>query len=388
MRIPEWKKIAVIGSTGNLGRQTLDVLENLGLRDSVVLLSGGSNFTILREEARKFERAELHLFDSKAGEELERMLGRRVFKGLKDLELLLEDLKPDLVFVEISGLKSLKVVLKSLEISKRVALASKESLVVGGKFVLEKYKRMRDTELIPVDSEHSAIFQLLLGEKKENLDEIVLTASGGALRDWDLTRMKDARIDDVLKHPVWKMGKKITVDSATMVNKVMEIVEARYLFEIPFERIRALLHREGLIHSMVKFTDGIWKIHFGFPNMKKPIAFSITYPYRLRTDEKFIDPLKLLNISLEEIDRNRYPIFDLFDRMLNLPSSSFIVFNVADEIAVREFLNGRIPFSAISVIISNTVLRFDHFEPRDLKDVHEIDGVGRRMAEEEVEKWV
>ncbi|MDI3472586.1 MAG: 1-deoxy-D-xylulose-5-phosphate reductoisomerase [Thermotogaceae bacterium] len=379
-----WNKIALLGATGSIGTQTLDVLKKNQMLDKVVLLSAYRNLDALNRISAICPNATLCLMD----EHLPLKENVELYSGFEGLVEALEKLKPDLTIVAVSGAAGFKIALESIKnTTRRVCLATKEALVIGGKFVKQELKE-RGIELLPIDSEHSALFQLLLNENVGSVNKIILTASGGALRDYPLEKFDSVSAKDVLKHPVWNMGRRITVDSATMVNKAFEVIEAHHLFDVEIDKITAMIHREGLIHSMVEFVDGSIKLHVGYPDMRIPISYSIFFPNRMKFDADLHIDFKLLEkLHLEEPSPERYPAFFMVYDLFKMPSSGWIVYNASDEVAVQKFLDGKIKFTDIFKLISKTIERFDHFEPETPEEVVSIDLQARKMAEEEVEKW-
>lgn len=383
-----WQRIALLGATGSIGKQTVDVLKRSNMLDRVVALSANSNVDALLEISKLCPNASLCIADDNSYAELKRMSNKKVYGGIEGIKDMLSDQEPDLTVVSVSGAAGFLITIASIQnTTKRICLATKEALVIGGKFVKERLKKY-SIELLPIDSEHSAIFQLLLGEKNSSIKRLVLTASGGALRDHPIEKFDEVRINDVLKHPVWSMGKRITIDSATMVNKAFEVVEAHHLFELEKERIDVTIHREGLVHSLVEFVDGSIKLHAGYPDMRIPISYSIFFPDRMEFEnDRHIEIGLLKNLTFEPPDPKRYPAFFMIHDLFEMPSSAWIVYNAADEVAVQKFLEGKIRFTDISRLISSVVERFDHFEPKEPNEVMLIDQKARKLAEEEVERW-
>ncbi|MCD6550956.1 1-deoxy-D-xylulose-5-phosphate reductoisomerase [Thermotoga sp.] len=369
----EERTLVILGATGSIGTQTLDVLRKI---DGIRLV--GISFHTNVDSARKIVR-EFRVKNVAVTSDVSFECDAKVWKGPHALEEMMEVLKPDITMVAVSGFSGLKAVLVALEHSRRVCLANKESLVCGGFLVKEKLKEKR-VELIPVDSEHSAIFQVI----EPDVQKIVLTASGGALRDWDPERMESATPGDVLKHPVWNMGTRITVDSATMVNKAFEVLEAMEFFDLPFEKIDVKIHREGLVHGVVILPDGNVKMVVSLPDMRIPISYSLLYPKRA-TLESF--SLETMKISFEPIDPKRYPAFFLLNRIKDSYTLR-TAFNAADEVAVDAFLKGRIKFGGIHRIIEKTLEKLDGYpEPRNLEEVEQIHAEAQKTAER-VTEWL
>lgn len=352
--------VVILGMTGSIGVQALEVIQRM---DNFQVLAGTyySNQKLAEELATRFKVKKIIKAD-------ERYDG--VFKEL-------EQTKPDVTIVAVPGFVSLPFTLKAIETSKRVLLASKEALVCGGWMVKNMLKNT-STQLLPVDSEHSALMQLY----EDSVEKILLTCSGGALRDWDMEELDKAKPCDVLKHPVWHMGKRITVDSATMVNKGFEVLEAHELFNIDTSKIEVLLHKEGLVHAGVFLKDGTVKLHMGFPDMRVPIAYALTYPSRDYQKTEWPD-LSQSKISFYPVDLKRYPAFSLVYEIANNYAKR-TAYNASDEIAVEFFLSGKIRFTDISVVIERVIQKING-DPRDLNDLVEVDRAAKHLAIEVIE---
>jgi 1-deoxy-D-xylulose-5-phosphate reductoisomerase len=344
-------RIAITGVTGSIGTQTLEVLEFLKTKNfdfKLVGISAGSNVKKMIEIIKKWKPEYAALENA----ELEEFNKTKIFTGKDSTLEMLEKSKPDFVLVATGGAIGIKHTLKAIEVSKRIGLANKESIVCGGNMLLE-YAKKNNTEIIPVDSEHSALFQLKLGDI--NPSKIIITASGGALRDWPIEKLNEVSVKDVLNHPVWSIGKRITVDSATMVNKGLEIIEAYHLFNLEKENIDVLINRNSHIHAIVGYPDGVMKFHYGVPSMTIPIAYSITYPKRIY-EYKYPD-LTLEPIKFEKVDYNRYPALKLAFDILG-DQKLQIIYNAADEIAVQLFLEGKIKYTEIYKLIYQAIDKF------------------------------
>ncbi|WP_245612678.1 1-deoxy-D-xylulose-5-phosphate reductoisomerase [Kosmotoga pacifica] len=370
------KRLAIIGSTGSIGRQTLEVVNDL--RDyKVVALSCGHNFSLFRKQLMKFKPD----YAATLGDAVylrEEFPETIFFFGADGIEEMLEAAMPDAVVNGASGAVGLRYSLKAIETSKRLCLANKESLVCGGKLLIEKAVQ-RGVEIIPVDSEHSGIFQLMIGDSRP--EKIFITASGGALRDYPLEQIEEATLEEVLKHPTWSMGKRITIDSATMVNKGLEVIEAHYLFNYEEKDILTYICRNSLIHGGAIYRDGVIKLHVGEADMKIPIAYSLSYPVRTYSSPHI--KLDRLTLSLEEIDYRRYPALKLAREITGVPSKQ-IAYNAADEVAVKYFEKGAIKFGDIFRIIYRVVEKVFEASPHNFDEVLEIDRFSRKLAEREV----
>ncbi|BBE31386.1 1-deoxy-D-xylulose 5-phosphate reductoisomerase [Tepiditoga spiralis] len=367
------KKIFITGITGSIGIQTLDVVRTLKNFEIV----GGSIYSNWEKLKKIIDEFHLkYVAVVKDGEFPKEYNGCKVLVGKRSVERAIELSSPDITIVATSGASGIKHTIQAIKSSKRIGLANKESIVCGGNLVLDLAKKF-NTEIIPVDSEHSAIYQLLLGEKE--VEKIILTASGGALRDYPVEKLKAVKPSEVLKHPNWNMGKRITVDSATMLNKGLEIIEAYYLFKT--KNIEAFINRNSHIHSMVKFKDGVIKMHFGTPTMKIPIAYSLTYPERIY---KFDIPnLFDEKIEFEKIDFQRYTLIKTAYEILG-NQKLHIAYNAADEVFVELFLNEKISFLEINKGISETLSKIEkeNIKISSFEDVFKIDELSRNIAKE------
>jgi 1-deoxy-D-xylulose-5-phosphate reductoisomerase len=352
------KTVVIIGATGSIGTQALDVLKKLG-KFKLVGFTYHRNRELAEEIKSEYPEAEMV----------------STIYGNDEFVEMMERLKPDIAVAAAPGFSGFELAYLSIPYIKRLALANKESLVCGGKILKELLKKY-NVELVPIDSEHSAVFQLM----EKEISRIAITASGGALRDWPLEELNEAKPSDVLKHPVWSMGKRITVDSATMVNKALEVLEAMELFEIERERVDVYIHREGLIHGMVFLKDGTVKIHASKADMRIPIAYSLTYPERILFYESHPEFSRL---TFEKPQRERYPLFFLVDHIKDSYALR-TAFNAADEIAVDGFLRGKIKYTDIFRVVEKVLERIDEKDIRSFEDLKVIDEKARRLACEEI----
>ncbi len=337
----------------------------------VVGMSANKNFETLLKTKKDFPSALTALTGIK-NEEVN-------FYGKDSIEKLLESTQPDQVIVGIAGFAGLKYALSAARYSKRLCLANKESIVAGGKFFIESVKKS-ECEIIPVDSEHNAVFQLLDGEKSR-VDSIILTASGGAVRNVPLRGLRDVSPQMVLKHPIWNMGARITVDSATMFNKGLEIMEARFLFDFPIEKIKAVLHPQGKIHAMIELEDGTFKMHASKADMRIPISYALNYPKRIKL---FDDFTPFGNVTFEKPDFKRYPALKLSYEALKDGDGARVVYNAADEVAVDAFLKKQIRFTDIYEIVLKVLQKKWPKTLKNYEDIEEVDKKSRILAEEMV----
>ena len=376
------RDIVILGSTGSIGVQALEVIAAHPSRFRVVgLASGSKNLARLEEQARTFNVPIIGTTGD--GKSLRDSLpGVEVIDGAESAAQI-ASLPCDIVLNGITGSIGLGPTLAALNVGNTVALANKESLVAGGDLVM-KFGRDR---IIPVDSEHSALFQAMLSGRAKDVSKFILTASGGPFRERkDLTTVT---VEDALAHPTWSMGPVVTINSATLVNKGLEIIEAHYLFDIPYSKIDAVIHPQSVVHSMVEFIDGSTIAQASPPNMKGPIAYALGYPERVEGAMPAIDWSKPHSWSFEPIDEERFPSIELARRCGALGGALTAIYNAANEVAVQSFLDRHIPFTAIVDTIEKTVTRMGGSAPsvlRDLEDVTAIENDARRIAGEMIER--
>ncbi len=344
------KRIAILGSTGSVGVQTLDVIAGAPERFQVVALAAGRNVEKLAEQVRVFHPELVSVADEAGAQELRRALPDRVriVKGEAGLEAVATH-PADLVVAALVGAVGLRPTLAAITAGRDVALANKEVMVMAGALVLRAVKQHGVT-LLPVDSEHSAIFQALAGQRPEDVSRLVLTCSGGPFRNWPAERIAQASVEEALAHPNWDMGAKITVDSATLMNKALEIVEARWLFDVPPERIDVVVHPQSIVHSLVEFVDRSVLAQLGLPDMRVPIAVALAYPERLALEIPSLDLAATARLDFEEPDRKRFPALDLGTRALAGSEAGPAVLNAANEVSVASFLAGEISLPRISEV--------------------------------------
>jgi 1-deoxy-D-xylulose-5-phosphate reductoisomerase len=345
------KGVAVLGSTGSIGTTALRVLDRQRQRFRVTALTANSNGALLKEQVRKFAPAFVGMVESSADAD---DAWRSGSKALVDAATR-EDV--DIVLNAIVGVAGLDATLAALEKGKRVALANKETLVIAGDLV-KKACATGSGEVVPVDSEHSAILQCISGHPSSEVRRVVLTASGGPFRDWGRERLAAATIDDALRHPTWRMGKKISIDSATLANKALEVIEAHFLFDLPYDRIEVVVHPQSVVHSFVEFIDGSVIAQMSVPTMELPVLYSLTYPERVVDDGvPSFDPVKLSPMTYEAVDHERFPALRLGISAGIAGGAAPAVFNGANECAVAAFLAGRISFIDIPRAISSALDR-------------------------------
>jgi 1-deoxy-D-xylulose-5-phosphate reductoisomerase len=383
------KRLAVLGSTGSIGEQTLAVVEAFPERFRVTALGAGRNVEKLAAQVRQLGPELVAVADADAARALrERLAGVRVEiavgpAGLEDVARA----PADLVVSGLVGAVGLAPTLAALAAGRDVALANKEVLVMAGALVVREVRR-RGVALLPVDSEHSAIFQALAGQRREDVARLVLTASGGPFRTWPAERIARATTEEALAHPNWEMGPKITIDSATLMNKGLEVIEARWLFDVPPERVDVVVHPQSIVHSLVEFHDGQVLAQLSVPDMRAPIAFALSYPERLPLELPRLDLAAVGRLEFEAPDRKRFPCLDLAWAALAGDEAAPAVLNAANEIAVRAFLDRRVPFPAIAAtneaVLTSHLARRGSAQVAGLGDVLEADAWARARAGEEL----
>lgn len=372
-----------MGSTGSIGVQALEVIADSEELE-VVGLAGGANYRLLTEQANAFGVTHLAIVDESAGSQLVNELpGAFVCSGPGCIRGLVEAVDCDLVLNAVVGAAGLEATVATLEKGVDLALANKESLVVGGSYITG-LAASTGARILPVDSEHSAIFQCIEGQHREELDRIMLTASGGPFLGRTREELSGVTIEDALNHPRWKMGSKISIDSATLMNKGLEIIEAHHLFAVPYDRIDVVVHPQSIVHSLARFNDGSVIAQMGLPSMKLPIAYALNYPHRLPVNMPQLDLAEERELTFFEPDLDAFPCLRIAREAGETGGGAPIVVNAANEIAVASFLAGRLGFLGISEIVERTLSVFDGTLPRRLSGLDEIDAIdseARQAAE-------
>ena len=381
------KQISIIGSTGSIGSQTLDVVAAHPDRLKVVALaSGAKHLDDLAQQIKRFEPELVSVPDPSSAHELSRLLGKfasrvSVHYGEEGLSQVAVHPSAETLVTAVVGFLGLKPTAAAVKLGKTIALANKETLVAAGAVIVPMVSRFK-ARLIPVDSEHSAIHQCLSGYQSSDLSRIWLTASGGPFRTWSLERMKAATVSDALKHPNWSMGKKITIDSATLMNKGLEIIEARWLFDVTPERIKVVIHPQSILHSAVEFVDGSIVGQFGLPDMRLPIHYALFYPERVASSAvPRLDLAALNELTFEEPDLTRFPCLKIAQEVAREDGTAASVLNAANEVLVEAFLNESIRFSEISENLMRVLDRHKSISNPELEDILEADTWARRQAQ-------
>jgi 1-deoxy-D-xylulose-5-phosphate reductoisomerase len=374
------KRIAILGSTGSIGKNALRVIDSLGAEYEVVALSGHSSIELLAEQARKYRPKYVAVTNADYVEDLGELvgdLGIEILAGPDALAEIAELDEVDVVLTAVVGAAGLPALLAAAEKGKTLAIANKEPLVIAGELLTERAKE-NEGLILPVDSEHSAIFQAMQGGAHEEVRKIILTASGGPFRKATVEEIRNVTLEQALAHPVWDMGPKVTVDSATMANKAFEVIEARWLFDMPVEKIDVLVHPESIVHSLVEFVDGSVIAQLGLPDMCLPIQYALTYPERVEGIAKGLRLEDVGQLTFEKPDLEKFGALALGFEVGRMGGSAPVVFNAANEVAVEEFLAGRIKYVTIVELIEHCVNKHDVKRRVSLEEIYEADAWARR----------
>src|SRR5664279_3453911 len=376
------RRIAIFGSTGSIGTQALEVIDANPDLFEVEILTAQTNEKLLIEQALKYQPNAVVIGDEKKYDAVKSALSSKnikVFTGPSALEEVADFDVYDMMLAGIVGFAGLKPTMKAIECGKAVALANKETLVVAGDIVMKKAVEKR-TPVIPVDSEHSAIFQCLIGETRNKIEKVILTASGGPFLGKKHNFLVNVKKHHALQHPNWNMGAKITIDSATLMNKGLEMIEAKWLFNLSPFQIQVVIHPQSIVHSMVQFADGSIKAQMGLPDMKLPIQYALTFPYRVANDNPRADFKKISTLTFEQPDIKTFRNLVLATIALEKGGNLPCVLNAANEIAVWAFLNNRIGFLDMTAVVEKTMEKINYIEKPNLADYFESDGEARNFA--------
>jgi 1-deoxy-D-xylulose-5-phosphate reductoisomerase len=378
------KQIAILGSTGSIGTQALDVINEHSNLFEVEVLTANNNSALLIEQAKKFKPNTVVITNEEKYKEVDDALfylGIKVFAGAQSLEEVVEGENIDIVLTALVGYSGLKPTIRAIKAKKNIALANKETLVVAGDLIT-KLCQEYNVQIYPVDSEHSAIFQCLVGEDYNPIEKIYLTASGGPFRGWTKEKLQNIKKEQALKHPNWEMGAKITIDSATLMNKGLEVIEAKWLFDLKAEQIEVVVHPQSVIHSAVQFEDGSIKAQLGIPDMKLPIQYAFGFPERLKNTFKRFNFIDYPNLTFEKPDsknfRNLQLAYDVMEKGGNMPC----ILNAANEIAVAAFLQDKIGFLNMSDLIADCMEKITFVSNPTLEDYIATDEATRKLANE------
>ncbi|MEN9632329.1 MAG: hypothetical protein RL077_733 [Verrucomicrobiota bacterium] len=380
------KRVVLLGATGSIGENTLRVLTAHRDKLELVGIAAHHNWEKLAAIARQFNVLNIAIFDETAFAAAKSQAtafpaGAQLVCGLAGLTELAQLPEADIVLVAVVGTTGLEPSLAALAAGKSLALASKEILVLAGKFVMAAAQQYHAT-VLPIDSEHNAVFQCLQGHAHGGVRKIILTASGGAFRDWPTERLSTVKPADALKHPNWAMGPKVTVDSATLANKGLELIEARWLFNLTPTQCTAVIHPQSIVHGLVEFNDGAMLAQLCPPSMTFPIQHALLYPARAPAIEASLDFAQRMALEFRPIEEQRFPLWRLAQATLLAGGVAPAIYNAANEVAVAAFLNEEIPFLAIPQVVEHTLSRIQNFEPSQLAAVIAIDAESRRIARE------
>lgn len=376
------KNISVLGSTGSIGRSSLEVIDKLSHRFKVVGLTAGRNTQLLEKQVEKFRPKIVSLERKEEAEDLRRKFRGKSIKvtfaqeGAEEVASFSEN---DIVISAITGIDGLRPTLAAVQEGKKVALANKESMVVAGPLIQDMIRKF-GAQLIPVDSEHSGVFQCLAKEEMENVKKVILTASGGPFFSKSSSEMNDITLEEALNHPRWKMGKKVTIDSATLMNKGLELIEARWLFGLEPRQLGILIHPQSIVHSLVEMSDGSVLAQLGPTDMKLPIQYALTYPEREDSLLPSLDLSEIKALEFYEVNVEKFPIIKLARLALEEGESFPIALNAANEVVVSAFLEQRIKFMDISDVVTEIVENHQKRKAQSLEDIFDVDRETRRVS--------
>ena len=370
------KRITILGSTGSIGTQTLDVVRKNKDKFQVVAISANSSIDLLLEQIMEFSPKYVAVYNKESALKLKEMIPENinieVLSGMDGLVKICQLEEVNVVLTAVVGMIGLVPTMAAIKAKKTIALANKETLVTAGELVMSEAKK-NNVEILPVDSEHSAIFQCLNGERKQDIEKIILTASGGPFRGKKREELVNVTKNEALKHPNWDMGRKISIDSSTLMNKGLEVIEAKWLFDVDVEDIEVVVHPQSIIHSMVSFRDSSVISQMGCPDMRLPIEYALTYPERLKTDFERLDLAKVATLTFEKPDMETFPCLALAFKVLKLGGTYPAALNSANEFLVNEFLNDKIGFYDIPYYIERTLEQHKNRINPTIEDILKVD---------------
>jgi 1-deoxy-D-xylulose-5-phosphate reductoisomerase len=379
------KKLSILGSTGSIGTQTLDIVKNNPNEFKITGLTANSNIEILKKQILEFNPEAVAVMDNEKVDLLKKDVDIEVYSGIEGIIKVATLNNTDTVINSLVGSIGVRPTIEAIKNKKNIALANKETLVTAGSIVMEEVKK-NDVNLMPIDSEHSAIFQCLNGENINDINKIIITASGGPFRDYTKQQLENVSVNDALKHPTWNMGNKITIDSATLMNKGFEVIEAHYLYNIPYEKIEVVMHPQSIIHSLVEFKDNSVLAQLGNPDMKIPIQYALSYPERLELNVKKLNLTEIKNLSFSKPNLELFPCLkDAYDAGKiggTLPAT----LNASNEIAVNAFLNNKIKFLDIPRITNKILINHKIINDPNLNQIMEVDKKTREETKKLIEK--
>ncbi len=382
------KKISILGSTGSIGTQALEVIRQYPDLYKVVALSSKNNINLIADQIQEFQPEIVHISDKEKAKQIKEIAknkGTKIITGKEELNEIATHKNADIVISAIVGFAGLIPTIEAIKAGKDIALANKETLVVAGDIVTG-LAREHKVNLLPVDSEHSAIFQAMIGEDYDAVRRLILTASGGPFRNTKIRKLRKVTCEDALKHPNWNMGKKITIDSATMMNKGLEVIEAYHLFKIPPFKIEVVIHPQSIIHSMVEFKDRSIKAQMGLPDMRVPIQFALSYPQRLKNKLPSLNFADHPALTFEQPDNERFPALEIAFEAIRRGGNTPCMINAANEVAVEAFMDNRLGFMQISKIVEQTMEKGTVCVNPDINNLVNTDNEAREIANELIEK--
>ncbi|MBN2754149.1 MAG: 1-deoxy-D-xylulose-5-phosphate reductoisomerase [Candidatus Goldbacteria bacterium] len=376
------KKIAILGSTGSIGKSALELFDGPLSDYKVIALSANDNAREMLKQAKKYKPKYIAMLDTKAAEFLKKKLkGIKVLSGMEGLIELAVLQEADVILLSVVGAVGMVPLLSAIRKGKTIALANKEALIIAGELIKKEVKKYGAT-ILPVDSEHNAVFQAMQGNKKEYIKKLIITASGGPLKNTPFENFKKISVEQALAHPTWKMGRKITIDSSTLMNKGLEVIEAHYLFDIPFEKIEVVIHPQSIVHSLVEYIDGSVMAQLSNPDMKLPIMYALTYPERRQGIVKPLNLAQAGRLEFYPVDFTKFKAFSIALKAGKAGGTMPACMNAANETAVHAFLEKRITFDRITDIVEKTVLLHKNIKNPNLEQILKTDLLSRQAAEE------
>lgn len=375
------KVITLLGSTGSIGRQTLEVLELYDKEYEIGYLTAHTNIDLLFEQIQLYRPKGVVVSDEKQYFYLKNRLPNnyKILKGKEGLIEAVEDCENTIILSALVGFSGVEPTLSAIKAGKTIALANKETLVSAGHIIIETAKA-KNVKIIAVDSEHSAVLQCLVGEDLSSIEKVLLTASGGPFFNIDYGRFEKLTVEEALIHPNWTMGSKITIDSATLMNKGFEVIEACWLFDLPLEKVEVLIHPQSIVHSLVQFWDGSVKAQLGVPDMKIPISYALSYPKRIKTNFRRLDLLEINNLTFLKPDLSKFPCLKLAYEAMKIGGTATTILNAANEIAVNEFINNNILFTQIPQVIEKALETIPIKDKPNIDDIIETDKQTREIS--------
>jgi len=381
------KRLAILGSTGSIGVNTLEIVRQFPERFEIISLSAGLNIQLLKHQILQFRPKLVSVLNKELSEVLQKELSHisvEIVHGVEGLIQVATHPEVDQVVSAIVGAVGLIPTLSAIKTGKAIALANKEPLVMAGKIVIEEAKKNK-TQILPVDSEHSAIFQALLGHQKEEVNRLILTASGGPFLNLPISRLQEVTVKEALDHPHWEMGKKITIDSASLMNKGLEVIEAHWLFDIPVEKIVVQIHPQSVVHSMVEYIDGSIVAQMGITDMRIPISYAISFPQRLPMNLPPLDFSQCGALTFSAPDPDRFPCLQLAYRSIGIGETMPSILNAANEVAVNAFLEGSLKFTGIPLLLQRVMEEHEVKRVQTVEDILRADHWARERAKHIIE---